>query len=330
MKNTKIFFTQIQQRISNLKKSVLFIGGFNADIQTTPSHRAVPGDSVPGHITMTAGGVARNIAENCSRLGLDCSLFSLYGEDSSGAAILRETALSGVNTDLCLCMKGEKTCTYSAFIDESGEMLYGVNEMYLMERMTPVLMESVQDQLNGFDFFVIDANLPQLTLQYLHEKYSSKILLIDPVSASKIKRIKGCLGSVGVLKPNIIEAEEFTGVRIQNEEDYYRVMTSFLDAGVNQVFLSAGPQGMYYSDGIVSGLLQAVTLKTKSVTGAGDAASAALVLSVILNLGMLESAFLANLAASSSLLCSQSINRDLSLPYLLNLCKEYQYESSLS
>ncbi len=313
-----------------MEKTVLFIGGFNQDIQTVPSFRAVQGDSVPGHISITTGGVARNIAENCSRLGLNSSLFSLYGDDSSGAVILKETAKSGVNTEHCLCIEGEQSCRYSAFIDEKGEMLYGVNEMSLMNKMTPALMESKKEILEHSDVLVLDANLPEETLGYLNRLYSGKTLFIDPVSAAKIGKLKGNMGSSCVIKPNVIEAEKYAGLRILVEDDYYRAMNAFLSDGISQVYLSAGSQGIYYSDGQNKGKMGAVPLRINSVTGAGDAASAALVLSVILKLNMIESAFLANLAAGSSLLCSQSINSELSLSYLLNLCKEYQYESKLS
>ncbi|QEN07378.1 hypothetical protein EXM22_05000 [Oceanispirochaeta crateris] len=300
------------------------------DIQTIPSFKAVSGDSVPGTISMSPGGVARNISENCSRLGLNCSLFSPYGDDNPGAVLLKETSLSGVNTNNCLCFEGEKSCSYSAFIDETGEMLYGVNEMSLMDRMTPELMISHKETLEQFDHMVIDANLPSQTIRFLQKTYSHKILLVDPVSAVKIVRLKNSINSIKTIKPNIIEAKEFSGLRIDDENDYYKVMQSFIDEGILSVFLSAGSQGIYYSDGKIRGRMPPVPVKIKSVTGAGDAASSALVLSVILNLNMIESAFLANLAAASSLLCSQSINKELSIPFLSNLCREYQYESELS
>ena len=45
---------------------VCVIGAVNVDISGTPQSTYVPGDSNPGHVRVTLGGVGRNIAENLS------------------------------------------------------------------------------------------------------------------------------------------------------------------------------------------------------------------------------------------------------------------------
>ncbi|MCA3574619.1 MAG: carbohydrate kinase, partial [Aestuariivirga sp.] len=60
---------------------VIVIGGANVDIKGRSSGPFVQGTSNPGEVTVSAGGVGRNIAENLSRLGVSVSLFTALGDD---------------------------------------------------------------------------------------------------------------------------------------------------------------------------------------------------------------------------------------------------------
>lgn len=50
---------------------VWMIGGVNMDIGGKSFASMIPGDSNPGTVTMSVGGVGRNIAHNISLLGMD-------------------------------------------------------------------------------------------------------------------------------------------------------------------------------------------------------------------------------------------------------------------
>ena len=51
---------------------VAVIGAVNVDISGTPDTALLPGDSNPGHVRVTMGGVGRNIAESRDGLMLGC------------------------------------------------------------------------------------------------------------------------------------------------------------------------------------------------------------------------------------------------------------------
>jgi len=323
-------FDKLLERKDHLSQKVVFVGGMNLDIQSVPEHRITPGDSLIGRIIMSPGGVVRNIAENSSRLGLDCTLISVLGDDTAGDSILKDTRNAGVNTDACLVICGERSCCYSAFLDEKGEMLYAVNDMSLMDHMSPEFLMSRKRILDDAQYLVLDSNIPVGSIDFLNDLYPDKILLIDPVSAVKIEKIRTALNSAKVFKPNIIETEAFTGISLNEERDYYRAMDIYLNLGIERIFISAGSKGIYYADCVRKGCSRSFPVDLKSVTGAGDAASAALVLSRIMGLNITETAELANLTAASSLLVSGTINKKLSLSYLKDLYKEYIHESFIS
>jgi pseudouridine kinase len=58
---------------------VVVIGGANVDIGGTPYNELIPEDSNPGRITVTFGGVGRNIAHNLANLGVNTKLITAVG-----------------------------------------------------------------------------------------------------------------------------------------------------------------------------------------------------------------------------------------------------------
>lgn len=84
----------------NSEPQVIVIGGVNCDISGTPEEALRLGDSNPGSITLTAGGVGRNIAENLARLGRRVSLLTALGEDANGDFIRASCRVLGIDLSL--------------------------------------------------------------------------------------------------------------------------------------------------------------------------------------------------------------------------------------
>ena len=63
---------------------MVIVGGANMDIHGAPNAALRQHDSNPGTVQSSPGGVARNIAENLARLGVDCRLIAAVGNDHHG------------------------------------------------------------------------------------------------------------------------------------------------------------------------------------------------------------------------------------------------------
>jgi pseudouridine kinase len=100
--------------------------------------------------------------------------------------------------------------------------------------------------------------------------------LADPVSITKAKRIKPHLSAFDTLKPNRLEAELFTGVKIDTIADAKKAAQIMLDQGVKNVFISLGKDGILGAN--QSQMLHVSPFKTKIVNanGAGDCTMAAI------------------------------------------------------
>ena len=79
--------------------------------------------SNPVETTEVCGGVARNFAENLSRLGYHTSLMTCIGDDKEGDWILQETKSQGVDVSQVWVLQTERAGTYTTLIDGNGEKI---------------------------------------------------------------------------------------------------------------------------------------------------------------------------------------------------------------
>ena len=110
------------------KNYAVAIGGSNIDILATPKCKIITKDSNNSEISISPGGVVRNIAENLSLLKNKCHLISVFGKDELGNFLKSKTILSGVSLKHSLTVSSEKTSSYLSINDLKGEMNIAFND----------------------------------------------------------------------------------------------------------------------------------------------------------------------------------------------------------
>ena len=71
------------------RKRIVGVGGANMDVHLKIDGEFILHDSNPGRLVLSPGGVTRNILDNLSRLGQDCSIITAVGDDIFGDGIIR-------------------------------------------------------------------------------------------------------------------------------------------------------------------------------------------------------------------------------------------------
>lgn len=260
------------------KKQVLVIGGANMDISGNLSISPKEGDSTPGQVHTSAGGVARNIAENLARLGHTVKLLSAIGNDIYGQKLLEHTQQAGVDMSDCWVLNQIPSSTYLSIHLPDGNMLAAVNDMAILEEINPARLQEKQDKLKHASCVVLDCNLSPSALEYLFSQLPNTAVFVDTVSAVKCQRILPWLQLVHTLKPNRLEAQTLTGIDLDHPSKALAVAQSLHDKGVQQVVLSFAELGLFFSHINGENFWQAPTPTTiVNVTGAGDALCAGLV-----------------------------------------------------
>ena len=302
---------------------VFVIGAVNMDLSGTPSGVLRTGDSNPGHVALSPGGVGRNIAENLRLLGRKVSLVTIMGEDTY-AGVIREHCLNaGIDLQYSFTDPLGRTSVYLCINEQNGDLNVAVSDMAICDELTPAKLEPILPVLNHGSMVIADANLPEETLAWIAENVTVPVAA-DPVSVSKAPRLLPLLPRLTLLKPNIPEAELLTGMDIRGDMNLGRAADALHRLGVKRVYISCGERGVWADDIREGGtLLPCAPGAIVNTTGCGDAFVAAAADAFLNGLGTIEAARRAlaasaicaeDPAAVSSRLSPEAIELKLSFP----------------
>ncbi len=289
------------------------VGGVNIDLCGKPFAPLVQRDSNPGRVTMSLGGVGRNIAHNMTLLGLEVTLITALGTDANAGAIESSCRELGIDLTHALWVPGAATSTYLVLTDHRGEMALAVSDMDIYRHLTPDYIEEKLDVLDGADAAVVDANLPAETLAFLARRCAAPIFA-DSVSTAKAEKLRPLLGRFHTLKANALEASVLSGVEITDEVSLQRAANVLLDTGLKRVFISLGERGLLAAERGALARLPIIPGEMKNATGCGDALMAALVWAYCRGLPLEQSGKAGLAAAAIALAGGETINPALSAP----------------
>lgn len=291
-------------------KYAVVCGGVNIDIGGRSFAPLIAGDSNPGRVEQSLGGVGRNIAHNMSLLGMNVSLLTALGDDPYAAQIESSCEELDIDISHALRVPGGRTPVYVFLDDENGEMALAISDMEICEEMTPSYFAQHMELLNAAALVVVDANLPRSSLLFLAEHCTAP-LFVDPVSVTKAEKLRPILKQIHTLKPNRLEAELLSGVHIFDEDSLAAAVDELIARGVQRVFVSLGEKGLLAAQGEKRHWQKGYPAQMKNATGAGDALMAALAWSYFEDRSLEESAVLGAAAASLAVEDEKTINPEL-------------------
>ena len=252
---------------------VAVIGGANIDIHGKSFNALRQKDSNPGTVHTSAGGVARNIAENLARLGVDARLISAIGNDHHGRMMMRLSHDSGIDMQYVHEIESLPTSTYLSVLDDSGDMQVAIADMSIIDRLSADRLRPQKAMLQQSSLMILDTNLPDDALAWLTGRFAANTIFADTVSTAKALRIKPYLSSIHTLKTGTLEAEALTGLEARTQTQMRRLADRLHDEGVERVFITRGDQGVFYSTGDAQGVEKMKRTKGEILNagGAGDA-----------------------------------------------------------
>ena len=286
---------------------IAIVGGVNVDIGACADAMLIPGDSNPGHIRMNPGGVCRNIAHNMALLGLRVEMLTVLGDDFYAWLISESCAKLGIDLSRAVRIPGASTSSYCYIANPEGELVLAVSDMEIYNQLTPKILESKLEWLNSAEAVVIDTNLTAESVAWLCDNVTCPVFA-DPVSTAKAVKLRPVLSGIHTLKPNRLEAEVLTGVKISDEESLDCAADALLDAGVKRVFLTLGSGGVLAADAESRIRLSNPGVIPVNTTGCGDAFAAALVWASVQGMNLAECAVAGLAAAGIAMGGTETVN----------------------
>lgn len=297
-------------KVSPQTPYIAVIGGQNIDISGRPYKPLVAQDSNPGTVRISAGGVARNIAHNLALLGEQVKFITVFGGDIYAEQLTGNCRDAGIDVSDALNVPQSATSIYLFIENNLGDMELAVSDMDIYKHITPEFLEEKLQVINKSALCVADTNLNRETLRYLAENCQCP-LFIDAVSATKVKKLEGLLENIHSIKANHMEAAMLIGSQLGENCPLDKIADKFLQAGVRQLFLSLGANGLFCADSHDRFLIPSYPATIVSTTGAGDSLTAALAWAWRNGLS-LRFAAIAGLAAASICISSpETVNPSL-------------------
>ena len=252
---------------------VAVIGGANIDVHGRSSKALRRKDSNPGTVHTSAGGVARNVAENLARLGVDCRLISAIGNDHHGEMLMQLCRDTGIDMQYVQEIESAPTSSYLSVVDDKGDMQVAIADMSIIDHLGAEILQPHQAMLAQSSLMILDTNLADDALAWLTNTFADKTIFADTVSSSKALRIKPYLQFIHTLKMSTIEAEALTDCKASTQTQLRKVAAQLHSQGVERVFITRGDQGVFYSAGDAHGeqKLQRGKRDVHNAGGAGDA-----------------------------------------------------------
>ena len=298
------------------------VGGVNLDIGGKSYAPLVASDSNPGMVKISLGGVGRNIAHNMSLLGTDVRMLTAFGDDLHGQRIAASCAELGIDASHACRVAGGTTSTYLYLTDEKGEMALAVSDMEICKKITPAYLASNLNLLQNAQLVIADANIPQESLIYL-AKNCTVPLFCDPVSTAKAEKLRPILQKIHTLKPNKLEAELLSGVKIETRDDVAAAAEKLLELGVHRLFISLGSEGVYAAMGSERLWLPNLPGQMVNTTGCGDAFMGAIGWAYLEGMNLKETALAGLAAGSIAMESAETINPAMSAAAVRNRMKNH-------
>lgn len=301
--------------ILNESRPIVCIGGANIDRKFHIKEKAQLGTSNPIFVTQNAGGVARNIAENLGRLGMEVALISAGGVDKDWS-IIEESSTLYMNLENVSHFPEKSTGSYTAVLDSTGELVIALADMEVYEAITPDLMIKNEIVLSRSRCIMVDLNCPKETIQYLcHFAKSHDIpIVLIPVSSPKMNRLPDDLDGVTWLITNRDESETYFNTEIKSREDWRNTLEKWLSLGISNVVITNGKEGSMIGnkqEGIFH-VPSIITSEIVDVTGAGDAFSSAVIYSWLEGKTLIEIGKAGSINATKTLQSPYTVRQELS------------------
>ena len=295
----------------------LVIGTTCLDVKGRVTGPFQMGTSNPGAIRRNPGGVARNIAENLARLGVEVSLISALGPGWTGQYVLEWTQQSGVDVSNVLVRPDLRTGTYLSLQDTDRQLLVALDDMAAIEAITPRYLNDRRRLFRDARLVVIDANLSPAAIKTVFRlaAHYNRPVCADPTSVGLATRLRPFLNQLHLVVPNLEEARALLG---EPDTDAPPIATArqLVAQGVDMAVITLAEQGLCYATTEESGHLPAIDVPILDRTGVGDALTAAVIFGLLEYLPASEAVRLGLSAAALTLQCRETVCPTLNLENL--------------
>jgi ribokinase len=281
-------------------KPIVVVGSANIDMTVKMQRIPAPGETViGGTFLMAQGGKGANQAVAAARAGGRVTFLGRVGTDIFGDQARESLERDAVDVAHLSSDPDASTGIALIFVDEAGENSIAV-ALGANAEVTAAHVEAARDMIAGAGVLLMQLETPLAAVSAAARIAAAHgvPVILNPAPAQPIDA--GLLAQISVLTPNETEAECLTGIAVRDPESAAEAARVLRGCGVQRVFVTLGPRGVYVQDGAGGQMVPAFAVKAVDSTGAGDVFNGALAVALTEGVGVHYAVRFANAAAAIS------------------------------
>lgn len=295
-----------------MKEKITVFGSFVVDLMGRTPHLPVPGETVKGSFfKQGAGGKGFNQGIAAHKAGGDVAMITKLGRDSLANVALDAMDDVGMPKDYLFFNDEVATGIALILVDENTSQ----NEIVIVPGACSTITDDdiarVKDRIKESGYVLLQLEVNQdaneKVAKFAKENGVKVIINTAPYQPISDEFLNGAY----LVTPNEVEAEELTGIPVNDLESADRAAKVFFDKGVQNVLITLGGRGVYINTEGKSVIVPAYKVNAIDTTGAGDAFNGGLLAALAEGKSLPEAAKFANALAAISV---QRIGTTPSMP----------------
>lgn len=251
---------------------VTVFGSFVVDLMGRTPHLPAAGETVKGSFfKQGAGGKGFNQGIAAHKAGGNVAMITKLGRDSMADVALDAMTEVGMPNDYIFYSDEEATGIALIMVDETT----GQNEIVIVpgacSTITDQDIDSVKDVIKDSAYLLLQLEVNQDANEKVAAFAKENGVRVIVNTAPYQPVTDEFLNGVYLVTPNEVEAEELTGIAVNDLESADRAAEVFFKKGVQNVLITLGSRGVYVNSEGRSEIIPAFHVKAIDATGAGDA-----------------------------------------------------------
>lgn len=262
-------------------KKLVVLGSINADHILNLQRFPRPGETVVGnHYQVAFGGKGANQAVAAGRSGADIAFIACVGEDDIGARIRRQLQADHIDVVPVEPSPGASTGVALIFVNGQGENIIGIDPG-ANAALTPAYLARFEPWVINASALLMQLESPLETViaaARLARDHQTRVIL-NPAPARRLP--DELLALVDIITPNETEAEQLTGVAVDNDAAAARAALILHDKGIATVIITLGSRGVWLSERGNGKLVPGFKVRAVDTIAAGDTFNGALMTALL-------------------------------------------------
>ncbi|MDQ3930329.1 MAG: ribokinase [Chloroflexota bacterium] len=273
---------------------VVVLGSLNMDLVVRVSRLPLPGETITGHsFAQVPGGKGANQATALGRLGAFVQMVGRVGQDAFGTSLIDSLGKAGVDISHVTRTDGASTGLAFIFVDDGGENMI-VLEPGANGLLTPSDVSASGDSIFKADALLLQLEVPlETVIEAAMLARAASVLVVLNAAPARVLT-EALLALVDVLVVNETELLMLAGTNGTQQE----AVLALLARGVGSVLVTLGREGSFLATRQGTVYMPAFQVEAVDTTAAGDAFTAAYVMSLLEGLDSLACLRFASAAAA--------------------------------